>query len=188
MEVPTPAIRKTSTCLTLLPSRAPTCPRSAASTNSAWSWSGSAWSRNVRCWHPVPSGRPCPVLLEHPAARGKPVRWRPAFWARGPLSCDALGQNVYRTTVSQPVNPARAGHSDRETVVGRPHRRALVSWTGGMGQRCCTPSTPTTKGGNASSGDRSLVGRVPGRRGEPRPASRPGQAAAPVPDGCDSAH
>ncbi len=84
--------------------------------------------------------------------------------------------------------PGSGGPPDRETVVGRPHRRALVSWTGGMGQRCCTPSTPTTKGGNASSGDRSLVGRVPGRRGEPRPASRPGQAAAPVPDGCDSAH
>ena len=45
MEVPTPAIRKTSTCLTLLPSRAPTCPRSAASTSSASSWSGNDWNR-----------------------------------------------------------------------------------------------------------------------------------------------
>jgi hypothetical protein len=40
MEVPTPPTRKTSMCLTLLPSRAPAFPRSSASPSSAWSWSG----------------------------------------------------------------------------------------------------------------------------------------------------
>ena len=77
--------------------------------------------------------------------------------------------------------PGSGGPPYRETVVGRPRRRALVSWTGGMGQRCCTPSTPTTKG--VQSQFRRSVTRWPGswasRGTSPSVAARSGGGTGP---------
>jgi len=49
MEVPTPPIGKTSTCLTLL---SPTLiwRRSVAWTNSGWRWPDNGWNRVEPCW------------------------------------------------------------------------------------------------------------------------------------------
>ena len=132
-----------------------------------------------RCWHPVLSSRPCPAGPSRGTRQASSIGASFLGSRSSELRCfgtERLPNNGFATG-----EPGSGGPPDRETVVGRPRRRALVSWTGGMGQRCCTPSTPTTKGVQCQF--RRSVTRGPGswasRGTSPSVAARSGGGTGP---------